>query len=116
MWHTERDHPGSVSGKIQDAGVKATFLGYGYVSGKKGYRVRINGTNSVITTRDISFCEFESNPVAVQLLPDDPVPTFDAVVTEPANANEIEARLNAPEVLPMTTQQPMQPQNVKFAQ
>ena len=86
----------SVTGKIQDAGVKASFLGYGYIDGKKGYRVRIDGTNSVITTRDVSFCAFQSNPVAVQLLQNDEVPTPDAVVTEPANANEIAARLNTP--------------------
>ena len=58
--------------------------------------MRIDGTNSVITTRDVSFCAFQSNPVAVQLLPNDQSPTPDAVVTEPANANEIAARLNTP--------------------
>ena len=86
----------TVAGKIEDAGVKSTFLGYGYVHGKKGYRVRIDGTNSVITTRDVSFCAFESKPVEVQLLETDPTPTPDAVVTEPANAEDIAARLNTP--------------------
>ena len=65
----------SVAGKIQDAGVKGTFLGYDYVSGKKGYRVRINGTNSVTTTRDVGFCAFNSRANPVQLLPGDSADT-----------------------------------------
>ena len=71
-------------------------MGYGYLHGKKGYRVRIDGTNSVVTTRDVSFCAFESKPVEVQLLPNDPARTPDAVVTEPANADDVAARLNTP--------------------
>ena len=86
----------TVAGKIQDAGVKGTFLGYGYVSGKKGYRVRICGTNSVTTTRDVGFCAFESRATEVQILPGDSERTPDAVITEPANAADIDARLNRP--------------------
>ena len=84
----------TVAGKLEDAGVKGTFLGYGYVTGKKGYRVRLAGTNSVVTTRDVSFCAFESRPAEVQVLPEDPEQTTDAIITEPANAEEIDARLN----------------------
>ena len=85
-----------MAGKLEDAGVKGTFLGYGYVTGKKGYRVRLAGTNSVVTTRDVSFCAFESRPAEVQVLPEDPEQTTDAIITEPANAEEIDARLNVP--------------------
>ena len=79
----------SVAGKIEDAGVKGTVLGYGYVSGKRGYRVRIDGTNSVMTTRDVSFCAFKSRAEPVQILPGESSTTPDAVITEPANAAEI---------------------------
>ena len=86
----------TVAGKVQDAGVKGTFLGYGYISGKRGYRVRIDGTNSVTTSRDVSFCAFDSRVEEVQILPEDTLRTPDAVITEPANASEIDARLNLP--------------------
>ena len=43
----------NVAGKEKDAGVKGILLGYGYVNGKRGYRVRIVGTNKVVTTRDV---------------------------------------------------------------
>ena len=94
----------TVAGKIQDAGVKGTFLGYGYVTGKKGYRVRLDGTNSVITSRDVSFCGFESRAESVELLPEDTA--TETIITEPANVQEVEARLNLSVRTEATSEQP----------
>ena len=93
----------TVAGKIQDAGVKGTFLGYGYVTGKKGYRVQIDGTNAVVTSHDVSFCGFESRAEPVELLPEDTA--TETIITEPANAQEVEARLNLPVRTEATSEQ-----------
>ena len=44
-----------VAGKIEDAGIRATFLGYGYVNGKKGSRVKVANTNKVVTSLHVGF-------------------------------------------------------------
>ena len=44
-----------IAGKVEDAGIRATFLGYGYVNGKKGSRVKIANTNKVITSLHVGF-------------------------------------------------------------
>jgi len=72
----------SIAGKIQDAGLPGTFLGYGYVNGKKGYRVRVASTNKVITSMDVNFGVFQSAAAQVQLLP--PLTTA-TVINKPAN-------------------------------
>ena len=50
----------TVAGKVQDAGVHGTLLGYGYVDGKKGYRARVGNSNKVVTSRDIKCGVFPS--------------------------------------------------------
>ena len=85
-----------MAGKIESAGVRETLLGYGYVNGKKGYRVRINGSNEVVTTVDVSFCAFPSTPTAVAVLPDDQNEAPGPVITTPSNQAEVDARLNIP--------------------
>ena len=93
----------NVAGKVKDAGVKGTFLDYGYVNGKRrktwvqgAHRAGIVGTNKVVTTRDVAFCAYEVKPVEVATLVNEPVTTPDAVITTPANAEEVSARLNLP--------------------
>lgn len=61
----------SIAGKIEDAGIPGTFLGYGYVNGKKGTRVRINNTNKVTTVKDVVCGVFPSGSARVQLLQPD---------------------------------------------
>ena len=58
-----------VNGKVKDAGVKGIMIGYGYVNRKKGYRVRIDGTNNVVTRVDVGFCVFPPSAAEVNVLP-----------------------------------------------
>ena len=37
-----------VAGKVEDAGIPGTFVGYGYVDGKNGARVRIGNGIGVL--------------------------------------------------------------------
>ena len=60
-----------VAGKIQDAGVKGYLLGYGYVHGKKGYRVRIANSNRVVTSVHVSFGAYPENASEVEILQDE---------------------------------------------
>jgi len=57
-----------VAGKVQDAGIPGTFLGYGYIDGKNGARVRIGNTNKVATVRDVVCGIFPSASAQVQPL------------------------------------------------
>ena len=59
----------TVAGKVQDAGVHGTFLGYGYVDGKKGSRARVGNTNKVVTSRDIKCGAFPSSATPVRPSP-----------------------------------------------
>ena len=61
-----------VAGKVQDAGIPGTFLGYGYIDGKNGSRVRIGNTNKVATFRDVTCGVFPSASARVGLLTDTP--------------------------------------------
>ena len=84
--------PRTKAGKEKDAGIRGTFLGYGYVDGKRGYRVRINGTNKVQTSKDVSFCAYHSEPREIgNLVSDTEEQTPSQVITTPANAEEISA-------------------------
>ena len=61
----------SVAGKIEDAGVPGTFLGYGYIRGQKGYRARVGNTNKVSTCLDVVCGVYPSASSPVQLLNED---------------------------------------------
>ena len=99
-----------VAGKIRDAGIPGTFLGYGYVNGKKGSRVRVGNTNKVSTFRNVVCGVFPSGSARVQLLQPDEQPrdsneptaepreantTPDATITTLDNEQEVEAQLRA---------------------
>ena len=80
------------------------------MNGKKGYRVRINGSNEVVTTGNVSFCAFPSTPTAVAILPDDQPGTSTPVITSPSNQTEVDARMNIPVTSEVTpTMQPEEP-------
>ena len=49
-----------------------------------------------MTSLNVSFCAYKSTPTAVSVLPEDQSVTPDAVITTPANADDIQARLNTP--------------------
>ena len=57
-----------VAGKVQDAGIPGTFLGYGYIDGKNGARVRTGNTNKVATVRDVVCGIFPSASAQVEPL------------------------------------------------
>ena len=57
----------NVAGKERDAGLKATFLGYGYVKGKRGRRVRISNSNQVTTSRNVRCGVFPAGGADVTL-------------------------------------------------
>ena len=93
----------SVAGKEKDAGVKGYFLGYGYVHGKKGYRVRVAGTNKVLTTLNVAFGAYPVSANEVGSLTSEDEATANArqqqvsnIITTPSNAQEIAARANLP--------------------
>ena len=75
----------SVAGKIRDAGVPGTFLGFGYINGKKGSRVRIGNTNKVGTYMNVVCGVFPSASAQVHLLqdivPDAQEPNIEPVAT-----------------------------------
>ena len=56
----------TVAGKVQDAGVHGTILGYGYVNGKKGFRARVGNTNKVVTSQDIKCGVFPSSAAPIR--------------------------------------------------
>ena len=85
----------NIKGKLQDAGVRGNLLGYGYVDGKKGYRVRIEKTHNVVTSGDVSFSVFKSKPNGIDLLAGDDAKA-DAVVTTPCKPDEVAAVINDP--------------------
>ena len=113
----------TVAGKVQDAGVHGTFLGYGYVDGKKGSRARVGNTNKVVTSQDIKCGVFPSSatparpqPVAGSITPEagstenslsttnphfskshakTAAPAAGPIVTKPANAAQASAQLSA---------------------
>ena len=107
----------TIAGKIQDAGVPGIFLGYGYVNGKKGYRVKVNNTNKVITSKDIACGVYPSVSARVPRLTDDAneesigrtedttevaqprtvLTTPDAIITEPVNDNTLDETTIQPE-------------------
>ena len=84
-----------IQGKLRDAGVRGNLLGYGYVDGKKGYRVRLAKTNNVVTSGDVSFSVFKSKATGIDLLADDALKA-DAVVTTPCKPDEVAATINDP--------------------
>ena len=101
-----------IAGKIRDDGIPGTFLGYGYVDGKKGSRVRIGNTNKVSTFRNVVCGVFPSGSARVQLLqpssirqprtvteqvaqPREVDTTPDATITTLDNEQEVEAHLRA---------------------
>ena len=92
----------SVAGKLKDAGVPGTFLGYGYVDGKKGYRVRIANTNKVTTCMDVVCGVFPSASAQEQLLPAETLNEINEVVTpreDAATSDDTITELNnTPEV------------------
>ena len=95
--------PRNVAGKIEDAGVKGVVIGYGYVNSKKGYRVRLERSNNVVTTCDLGFSAFPANATEVDIMPsgeavktDEQNPVNPAVITTPSNAREIDAAMNNP--------------------
>ena len=71
----------SIAGKIRDAGIPGIFLGYGYINGKKGFRVRIGNTNNVATVMDVVCGVYPSGSARVQLLQPEPAAT---PITPPA--------------------------------
>jgi len=101
----------TVAGKIRDAGIPGTFLGYGYQNGKKGSRVRIGNTNKVGTYMNVVCGVFPSASAQVELLQDpasetqeqiaeplatpiqQPVATHDATIRTLDNEQEVEANL-----------------------
>ena len=83
----------TIAGKIQDAGIPGTLLGYGYVDGKNGTRVRIGNTNKVSTFRDVRCGVFPSASARVQLLMDKPVEATEGTATpEQPTAAQLTAR------------------------
>ena len=75
----------TVAGKIQDAGIPGTLLGYGYVNGKNGTRVRIGNTNKVSTFRDVRCGVYPSASARVELLMDAPHETTEGTATRQRN-------------------------------
>ena len=75
----------TVAGKIQDAGIPGTLLGYGYVNGKNGTRVRIGNTNKVSTFRDVRCGVYPSASARVELLMDAPYDTTEGTATRQRN-------------------------------
>ena len=71
-----------VAGKIEDAGVPGTFVGYGYVDGKNGSRVRIGNTNKVGTFRDVVCGIFPTASAHVGILTNDDNNTVQPAATE----------------------------------
>ena len=46
--------------KARPAAILGTLLGYGYVSGQKGYRIMPHGSRSVITSTNVRFGDFDA--------------------------------------------------------
>ena len=60
--------------------------------------MRLNGTNKVVTSIYVSFCAYPFQPWEVRVLPEDEHRVPDAVITTPANDEDIRATLNVPVV------------------
>jgi hypothetical protein len=52
---------GDRKGKIVAAAIPGILLGYGYVDGKKGYRVYVPTTRKVVTSYDVTFSDLASS-------------------------------------------------------
>ena len=101
----------SEEGKVEDAGVKGVVIGYGYVKRRKGYRVRITGTNQVVTTVDVGFSAFPRKANEVNVMPAEneneapAVKIEEPIITTPVEPEEVSAIQNAP-VAEVTTAEP----------